>query len=490
MVVGRSSRMVAAVLAAVLVFGIAPGAARQRGAAVPDPVVEGPVTGGVHGRPWHSSTVDVTEHGFVEEEYFIGGTSGSRTYKTRIVVRRPADDTFSGTVIVDWINVTGGTDLETLWPPAMPMYFNERHAYVGLTAQLVGVNGLKAWDPVRYATLLHPGDSPHSFEILAQAVQAIRSPKGIDPMGGLDVEHVLVGGSSQSAGRLVSYITGGYPIVGHIDGFWISRAGGGASIHRIAEELGVPMIHSFEEGLSAQPADNDFYRVWEGAGQAHAPKSWHDYVWDVYQRDLWANAVDLPNPLDMGCAMNRGTVGYQIRAGLDQLDTWVRSLDDEEGPVRAPIAPRITRDAGGSQVRDADGNVVGGLRYPFIDVPLGTNTGSGCPLFGTYYAWSKAKILERYPTHADYYEQVEASVQRLLDGGFLKDYDAEEILAAAEAFDIWDKGTCWDTTRPDEDEDGPVSSALAARRAEHSRVRLGVPALVGEVSCNLAALGL
>jgi hypothetical protein len=476
-------------LAAALVLPALPiGAAA---AAVPNPTVEGPVTGGVHGRPWHSSTVDVTAHGFVEEEYFFSGDAGGRPYKTRMVVRRPADGTFSGTVVMDWINVTGGTDLETLWPPAMAMYFNERHAYVGLTAQLVGVNGLKAWDPVRYAELLHPGDSPGSFHILAQAVQAIRSPQGVDPLGGLELERIIVGGSSQSAGRLVTYISDGYPIVGHIDGFWISRAGGGAAIADIAAELEVPMIHSFEEGLAAQPGDNDFYRVWEGAGQAHAPKSWHDYVWDVYQRDLWANAVDLPNPLDAGCAMNRGTVGFQIRAGLHQLHEWLRSIEDPEEPVDpATVAPRIDRNEAGAQVRDADGNVVGGLRYPFIEVPLATNSSQGCPLFGSYRAWSKAKILERYPTAEDYRAQVEASVEQLLAGEFLRPYDAEEILAAAAAFDIWGGGTCWDTSQPQEDEDGPVSGVLAGQRSEHARVGLGVPAALGEVSCNLAALGL
>jgi hypothetical protein len=427
----------------------------------------------------------------VEEEFFFAGTAGSADYKTRMVVRRPDDGTFSGTVVVDWINVTGGTDLETLWPPAMEMYFNERHAYVGLTAQLVGVNGLKAWDPVRYADLIHPGDSPGSFYILAQAIQALREPQEVDPLGGLDRERIIVGGSSQSAGRLVTYISDGYPIVDHIDAFWISRAGGGQAIADTAVELEVPMVHSFEEGLAAQPDDNDFYKVWEGAGQAHAPKSWHDYVWEVYQRDLLASAVDLPNPLDTGCAMNRGTVGYQIRAGLHQLHEWLVSIEDPEIDANpATIAPRIERDESGSQVKDDDGLVLGGLRYPFIDVPLAYNSASGCPLFGAYRAWSKDKILERYPTHDDYYTLIEASVARLLEGEFLRPYDAEEILETAAALDIWGDGTCYDTSQADVDEDGPISSVLAGHRNERSPVGYGVPAAVGEASCNLAALGL
>lgn len=453
---------------------------------VPNPTVEGPVTGGIHGRPWHSTVPDIEKAGFVEEEFFLSGTSGSAPYKTRIVVRRPkAAKKFSGTVVVDWINVTGGTDLETLWPPAVPMYLKHGHAYVGLTAQAVGVNGLRTWDPARYGSLLHPGDTPHSYEILAQAIQAIRSPDALSPMGRLKVERVIVGGSSQSAGRLVSYISGGYPITGHIDGFWISRAGGGQAIADTAKKLRVPMIHSFEEGLAEQPENNAFYRVWEGAGQAHAPKSWHDYVWQVYQRDLWANAADLPNPLDAGCAMNRGTVQYQIRAGLHRLHEWL--VDG----ARAPVAPRIERDADGEQVRDADGHVVGGLRYPFVEVPLATNSSKGCPLFGSHRAWSQEKILEHYPTHAAYYKKVKASVRQLKRDGFLQPYDARTILKEAAKFDVWGKaGSCYDTSKPGADEAGPVSGTLHGMRNEHSPVGYGVPAATGEVSCSFAALGL
>ena len=480
----RTSRRIALAIAALALTGITPQVATAE--PVPNPTVAGPITGGVRGRPWMSSVVDLAAHNFVEEEYFLSGSSMGVPYTTRIVVRRPNDGTFSGTVIMDWINVTGGTDLETLWPPAIPVYFAERHAYVGLTAQVVGVNGLKAWDPVRYAPLVHPGDIPHSNTILAQAVQAIRNPVGVDPLQGSGVDYIIVGGSSQSAIRLQSYITDpAMPIVGHIDAFWISRTGGGAAIKEVADYLGVKMIHSMEEGISGtQPADSSNYMVWEGAGQAHAPKSWSDYVWKVYSRDLWNNAVDVRNGIDTGCGMNRGTVEYQGRAGVHWLNLWVR------GEGVPPTAPRITRDESGAQVRDADGNVLGGLRYPFVEVPLATNSSGGCPLFGHHRAWSREKIIERYPTHADYYELVEAHVNALQAQGFLLPSDAAEILGQAAAFDVWGASSCFDSAPADADETGPVSSALHAVRNEKSPVGLGVAAALGEVSCSLAALGL
>ena len=52
-------------------------------------------------------------------------------------------------------------------------------AYVGVTAQAVGVASLKAWDPTRYSRLVHPGDA-FSYDIYSQAIQAVRRPgKGL-----------------------------------------------------------------------------------------------------------------------------------------------------------------------------------------------------------------------------------------------------------------------------------------------------------------------
>jgi Alpha/beta hydrolase domain len=43
--------------------------------------------------------------------------------------------------------------------------------------------------------------------IFAQAAQALRSPGGVDPLAGLDIERVLAIGASQSAGRMTTYYT-------------------------------------------------------------------------------------------------------------------------------------------------------------------------------------------------------------------------------------------------------------------------------------------
>src|ERR1700712_5798627 len=64
------------------------------GVNVADPLVTGPITGGIHGHALWDSWYDLGELGYVEEEYFIGGSAKTyppttpADYTTRIIVRR------------------------------------------------------------------------------------------------------------------------------------------------------------------------------------------------------------------------------------------------------------------------------------------------------------------------------------------------------------------------------------------------------------------
>jgi ABC-type glycerol-3-phosphate transport system substrate-binding protein len=78
-------------------------------------------------------SVDLEDSGYVEHEYAASGTAtsytasgelagdgrwtfapdGSAPYQTRVLVRRPSDpEQFSGTVVVEWLNVSGGVDAD------------------------------------------------------------------------------------------------------------------------------------------------------------------------------------------------------------------------------------------------------------------------------------------------------------------------------------------------------------------------------------------
>lgn len=78
-------------------------------------------------------------------------------YTTRALARWPRSG-FNGTVVVEWLNVTSGYDVEASWAELHRHLVRDGYAYVGVTAQEVGAVGLKAFDPVRYAAVEHPGD--------------------------------------------------------------------------------------------------------------------------------------------------------------------------------------------------------------------------------------------------------------------------------------------------------------------------------------------
>src|SRR4051794_27396076 len=273
----------AAALAAVLTLT---GVANAGAAGVPNPAVEGPVEGGLKGYQFNHSLYDLKGAGYDydEHEYFYGGTAAdlatgaTAPYKSRFFVRLPHDPKdFSGTVLVEWLNVTGQNDLETSWPVEAQWLMRHGIGYVGVSAQLAGVccgpTTHKGWDPKRYATLVHPGDT-WAADIFSQAIQALRdpahnrttvlSPKPVDPMEGMTVKHLVANGASQSASQLTDFINSGYNR-GTVDAFVITRGGGPFT------DFTVPIFHLNEENQTADTPDTSKYVLWQEAGTSHAP---------------------------------------------------------------------------------------------------------------------------------------------------------------------------------------------------------------------------
>ena len=148
--------------------------------AVPTPNIAGPITS--PGSAFVAGTTfDLTPLDYVQEEFFVSGTASAFTsaaplgsdgrwtatpgetaaYTTRVLAHRPVSRRrFNGTVIVEWLNVTGGVDAAPDWIFTHSDLMREGYAWVGVSAQFVGVAGtggllglnlsLKAVDPVRY----------------------------------------------------------------------------------------------------------------------------------------------------------------------------------------------------------------------------------------------------------------------------------------------------------------------------------------------------
>ncbi len=395
--------------------------------------MSGPLTGG-NGIFLASASTGpaVPTSGWVEGEYAAAGTATSYTsagplpadgryrltegttapYRTRIIVRRPrrpAD--FNGTVVVEWLNVSSGLDAAPEYTYARSEIVRRGYAWVGVSAQMIGVEGgpvavsvpqsdavgagkgIKHIDPARYGDLVHPGDA-FSYDIYTQVARSLRAPQGIDVLGPLTPQKVLAVGESQSAFALTTYVDGVQPLTHEFDGFVIhSRAGAaeplgqpGQAVDVVAAITGPPtklrtdgrapiIVVQTETDvvgvLGAYPArqrDSARFRWWETAGTAHA---------DQFQVGSQAENLGCPAPV------NNGPSRFVVRTALRDLDHWVRT------GVAPPKAPRFAIDpTTKAYVRDEWGNVKGGIRTPLVDVPVDTLSGDSaggsiaCILFG------------------------------------------------------------------------------------------------------------
>jgi Alpha/beta hydrolase domain len=360
---------------------------------------------------------------------------GDHPYKTRLVVRRPVKaGRFNGVVVLEWTNVTAGRDLEVDWFQSHAHLIRAGYAWVGISAQRVGVDALKAWSPNRYGTLdVTAGgtitNDALSYDIFSQAARAIRHPVGVDPMGGLRVKLVIGDGESQSATRLATYVNSIHPLAGVIDALLLHSSGG-----MIRTDLDVPVWKILNETdvtgqFSVRQPDTDRFRTWEIAGTSHSDWQLHLGSAHLVIRDLG------PQPPDATCARpsrSRVQNHYPQNAIYDHLVRWI-----EQG-TPPPTAPRITVTPGPPVeiVRDNFGNALGGIRLSEHAVPTAVNTGqntgpSFCILRGTHIPFDDATLAALYPKHGDYVSAVKDVTNENLAAGYILRADAEETIANA-----------------------------------------------------------
>ncbi len=454
-------------------------------AQVPSPSIEGPITN--PGTPFVAATTfDLAQVGYEEAEYFISGTARAyvnsaplgtdgrwsvttgetAAYKTRILVYRPTNPkTFRGTVVVEWLNVSGGVDAAPDWVQGHVELLREGVAWVGVSTQIVGVEGgptllglmsqpLKVVNPARYGSLHHPGDS-FSYDIFSQAGQAIRTPSGPNPLGTLKAKRVIAIGESQSASRMVNYVNAIHPVAHIYDGFLIhSRGSFGAALSEapqpaiippgstaIRADVDVPVFTVETETdltllgyFRARQDDARHFRLWEVAGTAH---------YDTY--GLGVGTTDVGTSPDIAAVVimtdaaggmihcntpvNSGPLHYVLNAALNKLIRWVRT-------GKAPkSAPRLDVSAGPPITiqRDQHGNALGGIRTPWVDVPIATFTGqqSGgsilCLIFGTTTPFDAPTLAALYPTHKAFTSAYDKALKRAVKRGWIRPPDARLI---------------------------------------------------------------
>ena len=406
------------------------------------------------------TSFDPADVGYEQSEVFLSGTAsayemtapanndgkyttvvaGTAPYTTRAVVMRPVKGSrFNGTVIVEWLNVSGGVDAGPDWTLGHTELIREGFVWVGVSAQSVGVNALKTAEPprgdaARYANLSHPGDG-YSYDIFSQAGQAIRDD-ATTILGGLKPRRIIAIGESQSAGRLVTYIDAVHPLVHVYDGFLVHSRLGGPPIR---DDVGVPVLVlqtetdvAFSSG--ARQPDTNMYRLWEVAGTAHydyyglsiGPKDTGDGQAGLVVLESMQHPTNQPNAnFTCNAPINTGPAHYVLDAAIFQLNRWVTK------GVVPPAAPRL------ETATDASGNTLGGVRTPAVDAPVATINGrttrgsSFCFLFGSTVPLTAEQLAALYPNHATFVSAWIRATKSALRRGFLVEADAKELERAA-----------------------------------------------------------
>ncbi len=487
-VLGGLSGLAAAGLA------VGTGAARGRGREpdVPTPTVEGPIEGGSQtGGPQTAAPFDVGDYGYVEEEYFVSGDArhddffldgeqaeDTAAYKTRILVYRPESRRqFNGSVYAEWLNVSTQVDAPVAWPNAYDSLMRNGTAVVLVSAQKVGVDNsqlgldLVSWDPERYGSLHHPGDL-YALDIFAQAVNALARPGrgwarrngGTDPLGRLHVRDALATGHSQSAFFLLRYINLVAPTYGLVDGFvpagsplttaladqapilWFNSEDEAGGLEGFGDGSGLPDISIPTTGLRTDELtlgpreDEGYFRLWEVAGASHVNywlSQWSDAVrgrdfqgidpnWDPEAAGQYGED---PDAVYGECERNYFPARFAWRAALEQLREWVDRGD--EPPHADRIERTISQDGSITIDRDDDGNALGGLRLPPIDVPVATYDAANCGLTGRTVRFDEATLAERYPSHDVYVDAMEVATGAAVGRGHLRPRDAHYLLERA-----------------------------------------------------------
>ena len=445
----------------------------------PAPSVSGPIAATAapgdasHDYPFYAALQDLKSHGYVEQEFFVQGTAnryetpaaengkvidGGHAYKTRIVVRRPASTSrFNGTVIVEWNNVTSGHDLDIDWYQAGDYFIRSGYAWIGVTAQRIGVEALKVWSAKRYGSLdvTNGGGITNdalSYDIMTDVARLVRKPGSIDVLGGLKPQRVFATGHSQSAARLGIYVNSVHPLAPIYDA--VVLHGGGGKV-RTDLDLKVWKLLSETDVLSQaalrQP-DTKNFRTWEVAGDSHV-----DTQFIASSRALGARdgnpVAPGSNPGGRGntATSSSGTPPtcerptyshvpfYQVMdAAFDHVVRWVK---DGTLPPSAP--PIETTSVGPPAVfaRDKAGNALGGIRLAEHAVPTGVNTGQNtgpgfCRLYGSHEDFDTATLASLYPKRADYVAAVKRVTEENLKAGYILKPEAEATIAAAQRVEV------------------------------------------------------
>ena len=292
---------------------------------------------------------------YTAKEYFVSGTANGQPYKTRMVVRMPADRArFSGLVLAESMHGSGAAHMFEF----TSIYtMSSGHAAVEVVTTANTPGELTKLNEARYKDMAVVGGQAN--DILAQAGALIKSGS---PLGGAGPRKMVLAGTSQTAGTLINYLPAHVvyrtPKMERIyDGFMPTSNGATITRRRRSDDAPADDARGGSARISPWRQDSDEpgkqYRIYEFSGMAH-----------IDTRD---SVRMKPNP----CAQPLSDLPLQayMSVGLHHLLQWV-----DKGIVAAARRTDLARSqtsttTARAMALDETGNPRGGIRSPYVDVP-------------------------------------------------------------------------------------------------------------------------
>ena len=423
----------------ILIFFLACATVAAQTQTAPVPMVVGPVMGpgpmfpGLQRVP---PGTGLSDRGYVVKEFFVSGTASGKPYTTRILVRQPEDPAkFSGIVVAEPMHASGNSWMFFFTRTYM---MNHGHISVEIAPQKAATEQMiVASNPGRYGSINIP-DMGQANEIIAQVGALLKANGPPSPLAGLRVRRLILMGTSQSAGTLRGYLSAhatwrmpdGKPIY---DGYLPTSTGGTMTVTKVDVPLvqiatqtevnaGAPMGNLYRRPDGDAPGDQ--FRLYEIAGMPH--------------NDSRENPTYNPPMCDM--PVTTFPVGAMMAMGLHHVIEWA-----DKG-IAPPRAERIVVENGAIAV-DANGNARGGVRSPYVDVPVakysvpnhanpkpGTRDDFYCGIAGAEAPLSAEQRHALYKDAAAYRGKVKQRLAELTRAGwFLPDYAAQVTSDAEKA---------------------------------------------------------
>jgi hypothetical protein len=440
--------------------------------------------------------VDLGPLGYREREFLAAGTAGlyrhrddgaleqigEQPYVTRVLVRTPAAERFNGVVVAEPLHPDYDTALT--WQTAHSWITDTGAAWVGITQDhRMAATMREAFDPQRYNELSIPAEGLR-WDIVGGILAALRTP-GRSPLAELAdrVRYTYLSGWSNTGSFCRVFLMDGFherhrladgaPAVdGYLIGIYSGAAGAAGYLpldedspvlpdddpRRVIGPADVPVFEVLSELESethgpAFRADNDGpgdrYRLYQVAGTSHDnPQLWRVLT----NRAQFADrGHDVP-VRRINEPLSDARMDAVARAAYALLHRWVAAGTPPPRAERFAFAGPAGNGDAQELARDERGNVLGGVRTPWVEAPVAVYRPHSTPVPGyclpspwapmgtaELVAWlighadplPAEELRALYPTRQDYLDRYEAACARLAEQGLLLEPDARLLLDAA-----------------------------------------------------------